>query len=333
MLIREHLPAHVDLDHLSSQTGIPEDRIRALAEGREEPYTHEIGDLAVALSVDPVHLFRSSPLVLAQRSGTDLARGYQPLLVEFDLHVAVYGEGLAQEIPAAIPSNSGRGARRLGEGWPVRAGVREYDYTRDDPLIEAVEQKMGIPVLYWPIPGAPFGATVRFEGVVGIWVNTAGVPRSQQRFTLAHEVGHLLLGHVGDLRVEPSENMASVGRGLPQAEAKEESHAHHFASGTLGDYETVKGLWDGAARPESIAYVAAHVGGSYDATVNLLKEHFPRERNVLEEARGAPVRLAYYKAGLEDVYNHFEEGRDARRMPGNLANKEALEVRLRRALS
>lgn len=332
MLIREHLPAHIDLERLASQTGIPEDRIAALADGHEDPYTHEIGDIASALAVDPVHLFRSSPVVLAQRSGALLAQGYQPLLIEFDLHVAVYGKDLVQTIPEAIPSNNAKGARRRGEGWSRTEGIMVYDHLGADPLIQAVEQKMGIPVLHWPIPGAPFGATVRFEGVVGIWVNTSGVPRSQQRFTLAHEVGHLLLGHVGDLRVEPSEDLSSAARGLPKAQATEESHAHHFASGTLGDYETVKQLWDGSATPESIASVAAQVGGSYDATINLLIAHFRREQAALEGARKAHVGQAYNKIGLRDVYRHFEDGRDDRRVPGNLPNGEALETRLRRAL-
>ena len=72
--------------------------------------------------------------------------------------------------------------------------------------ITAVCRKMGIPVKLWDGPQDIGGQAQMLNGQPVILVNrNDGVPR--QRFSTAHELGHILLGHVGQYELvnrEPS---------------------------------------------------------------------------------------------------------------------------------
>ncbi len=67
---------------------------------------------------------------------------------------------------------------------------------------------MGITVKLYKPKDDNSGMTVMFNGAPVILV-AANEPRERQRFTIAHELGHILLGHVGQYKLvnrEPSKN-------------------------------------------------------------------------------------------------------------------------------
>lgn len=66
--------------------------------------------------------------------------------------------------------------------------------SRDFDLDEVVES-MGIEVRYEAIHGGSEGLSARLDGADIIRVNCYGRSPRRQRFTLAHELGHCLLGH------------------------------------------------------------------------------------------------------------------------------------------
>src|SRR5690606_2966797 len=114
------------------------------------------------------------------------------LLEVFDRHVSAFRKELAQETPPSFPVTKSWRARIAGEKWAALHDLT-WQTGKPDPLIEQIENELGIPVLVYPVEGAPFGATLLLNGTVAIWVNSHDVPGSQQRFTLAHELGHILL--------------------------------------------------------------------------------------------------------------------------------------------
>ena len=334
VLIREHLGTEVtddDFRRLATRTSISVDRLVALEAGDTNPHSTEIGVLAETLGVDPIHLFRTPPSIRARRRSSELAADPARFLTTVDLHLAAYEVECTQELPPRMPVNSVRGARRTGEGWASGNQARGFSLDRD-PLFDAVQGRLGIPIVIWPICDAPFGATVTFGDMTVIWVNSHDVPGSQQRFTLAHEVGHLALGHVHDLRMEPSNSAFDSSAGASPLQTQEEREADSFAAGVMGDYDTLHALWDRDATPQSVARVASALGASYEATLNLLSAHFRVEHQELIELRGAAVWRAYRGAGLIEVYQHFEDQRNRKYVSELIEREGLLEAALERAV-
>lgn len=75
-------------------------------------------------------------------------------------------------------------------------------------LLTAVEQYIGIPVVVAALPGDVAGCCVKSgDGAVVLWVNGTH-PVARQRFTLAHELGHLCCGHDGNI---PAVSYTTIG--------------------------------------------------------------------------------------------------------------------------
>ncbi len=334
MLIREHLePGGLTLEGVSSSTGISVDRLARLEEGAV-PSPVEMAALADALNVDPIHLFRRRPLVVAQRSTEgSMSSDYVGLVDALDLHIATYVEEEPAQEFTAFSTNRLAGARRAGEGWATGADIRTFTIDAPDPMVTYIEETMKIPVLFWPVPDAPFGATVRLDGWFAIWVNSSGVQGSQQRFTLAHEVGHLILDHNTDSHVEPSRTVdESVDSGPPQ-KRRLEQQAQAFASGALASRETIEQRWSGETTPAAVAVLAARLGASYTATVNVMNHHRFIEGEEAADLKAARVWHAYAEAGRSEIYRWFADQADRRRVPSMLMEGDRLERSLARALA
>lgn len=92
---------------------------------------------------------------------------------------------------------------------------------------------LGIPVLYRPLKGL-WGATVHVGDRRGVLINTK-VGRPIQRFTLAHELGHVLLGH----RTSFDQDGFADGRLQDPSRAPEERAANAFASELLASPDLI----------------------------------------------------------------------------------------------
>ena len=87
--------------------------------------------------------------------------------------------------------------------------------------------KLGIPLLFRPLDTI-LGALVAINGVRGIMVTTKR-NLHVQRFTLAHELGHFLLGHEWSL----DQTTELSGQNAPTSQSAEEVAANTFASELL----------------------------------------------------------------------------------------------------
>jgi len=319
VLISAHLSDGQTLDILADEIAISVDRLGALESGAANPTAREVSQLANALDVDPIHLFRASPSVLAQRANAEPGTALGPILDEIGSFLATYMEDLEPDV-VEMPAGSVNGARATGEGWATRNAARGYRPRGADPLVDAVERELNVPVFIWPVPNAPLGATVDFNGVLGIWINSHDRPTSSQRFTLAHEVGHLLLGHAtrGSIIIDREGDLERPG-------SQDEKFAHSCGSGILANRETLEAAWAGDPTPVSVAAVAAEIGASYAATLNLLRTHNLVDSTEHSQLSGTWVGQAFREAGRQDAYDAFEGGRGQRRVPPALPNAEYLK--------
>ena len=76
---------------------------------------------------------------------------------------------------------------------------------------------------------------------------SSGLPVGRQRFTVAHEIGHLALGHVGQGRV------TTINREPNPKDSQEETQANQFAARLLAPACVLHEL--GATTPEAIQQV------------------------------------------------------------------------------
>jgi Zn-dependent peptidase ImmA (M78 family) len=138
--------------------------------------------------------------------------------------------------------------------------LAKYEVTEAPVPIERIAESEGAMVVRNHFPGHESGFALREGGRWIIGVNTATSPR-RQRFTVAHELGHLLL-HEGrplitdySVYVSNRDNTSSLGTDT------EEIQANGFAAEILMPREMViteleKELEDAASRDELIARLA-----------------------------------------------------------------------------
>jgi len=143
------------------------------------------------LSLQSVFAFSEAASIV--RSQTRLAEwlGKQRVWQKFD-RSSDYGDAVspAFKIGYALAEKA---RSTLGLGYEPIVSLRRL-----------VDQTLGIPVIQRPLPDAVAGATVANGDDRGIILNTNGANRHVwvRRFTLAHELGHLLF--------DPTESMKSV---------------------------------------------------------------------------------------------------------------------------
>lgn len=135
--------------------------------------------------------------------------------------------------------------------------------------------ELGIPLLFRPLTGL-WGASVTVEqGLRGVLVTTK-LGLAVQRFTLAHELGHVLLGH----QTSFDETIGFAGRFGPKSRPIEEWAADTFASELLAPRSlmlaaskahgwTKKALTD----PANVYQLALRLGVSFQAACWALAAH------------------------------------------------------------
>lgn len=100
-------------------------------------------------------------------------------------------------------------------------------------LCTRIEEHLGVPVFFGPMPPDVAGCCWRDGDSTILWVN-ATQPAPRQRFTLAHELGHLRCGHDADLPYESYETLGG------QATDSREVQANAFAAELLAPAEAVR---------------------------------------------------------------------------------------------
>lgn len=160
------------------------------------------------------------------------------------------------------------------------------DHTRPLDLIQVVRD-LEVPLLFRPMKNL-LGATIcPDEDACGILI-TSERPRTVQRFTLAHEIGHVILGH--KMKFDTNETM--VFRGGVDHRPIEEQTADHFAAHILAPRPLLAHLasrqkWMKAdlQKPRIIYQLALRLGLSFAATCIALENHRVIPRSLADALR------------------------------------------------
>lgn len=120
----------------------------------------------------------------------------------------------------------------------VTALLEEHGITKAPIPVELIAEKFGATVRFSPFDGELAGMLVRGDGhspVIG--VNSLHHV-NRQRFTIAHECGHLLL-HKGDVHIDTSFRVNLRNKDSSKANNPEEIEANRFAAELLMPYEMI----------------------------------------------------------------------------------------------
>ncbi|MEA2155724.1 MAG: hypothetical protein QOE11_1864 [Solirubrobacteraceae bacterium] len=120
-------------------------------------------------------------------------------------------------------------------------------------VLTVVERDLGLPVVVAALPQGIAGCCWREGGRTVLWVNgTQAAVR--QRFTLAHELGHVHCRHDADL---PVETFATIGG---KSRDSREVQANAFAAELLAPADGVRALLRGEPSLEDVVLIAARYG-------------------------------------------------------------------------
>jgi Zn-dependent peptidase ImmA (M78 family) len=131
-----------------------------------------------------------------------------------------------------------------------------------DDIVVFAEDHCGIDVTIDLFPAAFAGMLFVDLGRSFIFVNGADPP-PRQRFTIAHELGHHLLGH------GPRTDVGSFYDSSDQREID----ANKFASELLLPYRDALEYWGGGARPPGEAEAVQKLAGLYGLSFTMVRYH------------------------------------------------------------
>jgi Zn-dependent peptidase ImmA (M78 family) len=134
-----------------------------------------------------------------------------------------------------------RGEVGIGAGEPVAC------------ILTTVEVELGLPVVIAALPDGIAGCCWRQEQHTVLWVNGTDAP-VRQRFTLAHELGHVRCSH--DLRVSVDTFETLAGKTTDSREIQ----ANAFAAELLAPAEGVRAMIRGEPTLEDVVLIAARYG-------------------------------------------------------------------------
>jgi Zn-dependent peptidase ImmA (M78 family) len=166
-------------------------------------------------------------------------------------------------------------------------------------VLAVVEQAAGLPVVVARLPDGIAGCCWRDGARTLLWVN-GDQPHVRQRFTLAHELGHVRLGHAVTLNVDAVSVLAGDTRDAREVQA------NAFAAEFLAPRAGVVALVDGEPGLETVVDIAARFGIStlaalYRLATLRLSTRVERLRGELEEGLAAHFERPAYEDALSRV--------------------------------
>jgi Zn-dependent peptidase ImmA (M78 family)/transcriptional regulator with XRE-family HTH domain len=265
--------AGVQSQVLAARLGIDPSAMSNIERGRRSVKTDELVKIAEALGVSPLALLDEESLparmpLAARRdgeSGTIRGAAYSRLLALSEIHAVLSDAGnvAAPKLDKAPQPERGYWktaaenlARRVADYLAV-----ECDGTkRFAKLAEAIEDKLQVDVLVEKFEDDPLsGAAISDRDFPLIFVNAQHrTPRSL--FTLAHELGHLLLRHDHDSAITVDENLA--GNTRAEREANAFAAAFLMPEARIDEYVSDYGLGS-----ESLARMLYDFGVSFESLV------------------------------------------------------------------
>lgn len=187
--------ADLSQKELAQRLGVSQAAVSTWESGTRQPGVDDIYALAEALDVDVYDL-------LPRKVGPPL-RAVLRAVAE-DLEHATLAQAMEDFVDAA--EQLGRPERvawsRADAPEEAAAEVLEAIAIRDAPIdVELAANRCGVPVLFWPFDSALSGLAIDTAQGAVIGVNEDHAP-NRQRFSIAHELGHVLLRHLDSFHVD-----------------------------------------------------------------------------------------------------------------------------------
>ena len=116
--------------------------------------------------------------------------------------------------------------------------LKDFGINNPPVPVEEIAESLGTHVRFSPFEGELAGMLIRGDAQTLIGVNSLHHP-NRQRFTIAHEIGHLLL-HKGDVHIDRSFRINRRDAESSLAKNQDEIEANRFAAELLMPYEMIK---------------------------------------------------------------------------------------------
>jgi Zn-dependent peptidase ImmA (M78 family) len=204
---------------------------------------------------------------------------------------------------AAVPGkDTNVGAKRARE---ARAALGLSSTGPVPCILTTIEQEAGTPVVLLWLPEGIAGCVSTTAGAPLVWVNGTQAA-ARQRFTLAHEYGHLRCGHDGRLAVDTFETLSGV------TTDSHEIQANAFAAEFLAPADGVRAMANGEPTLETVVLLAARFGLStiaalYRLNTLSLTRRSARLKQEIEAGLDGEVWERLDPAVLEDVIGGLTE--------------------------
>lgn len=236
--------ADLSQKELALRIGVSQAAVSTWESGTRQPGVDDIYALAEALAVDVYDL-------LPRRVGPPLKAVLRA--VAEDLDHATLAQSMEDFVDEA---ESLERPERMA--WPraeapedAAAEVLEVLGIDHAPVdVETVAKRCGVVVLLWPFDDALSGLAIDSETGPVIGVNESHAP-NRQRFSIAHELGHVLLRHLDSFHVDIGSS-AEDGN-PPNYNWRHERGANDFAAALLMPRPMVLGSF---AKNQSVAALA-----------------------------------------------------------------------------
>lgn len=181
-----------------------------------------------------------------------------------------------------------RAALGLGAGEPL-------------DVLAVVEQRAGLPVIVASLPDEIAGGCFRAGERAVLWVN-GDQPLVRGRFTLAHELGHVMCGHELGMNVHAVSVLAGETRDAREVQA------NAFAAELLAPRAGVEAMVDGEPGLEAVVDIAARFGIStlaalYRLGTLRLSSRVERLRGELEQG----LTVHFDRAPFDDTLARIAE--------------------------
>jgi Zn-dependent peptidase ImmA (M78 family) len=166
-------------------------------------------------------------------------------------------------------------------------------------VLAVVEERARLGVIVASLPDEIAGGCFRSGSRAVLWVN-GDQPLVRQRFTLAHELGHVRLGHEVGMNVDKVSVLAGETRDAREVQA------NAFAAELLAPRAGVEALVDGEPGLDTVAEIAARFGIStlaalYRLSTLRLSTRVERLRRELEEGLAAHFEREPYADTLARI--------------------------------
>lgn len=309
---------------LAEQVGLAQSAISRIESGVRSVDSIELAAIAERLGVSVLDLLEERPVpeelvgfaarVQAARAPGAVDRARSRILELLQLDRLLTELGLPPEDRRAPPVLRSKARLAKDQGRDLAEQVRGVLGVGDEPLpdlVELVEDLLGLDVAIEPLPEGVEGLCVHLPDFTLALVNSAPV-LGRERFTLAHELCHFLVGDAEPLHVDED----LFGQGIQEVRAN--AFAAHFLMPAAG---LRKRLRDRKVDGRVLCELQYAFGVSFDALLWHL-----RNLDLLDEAQHGEFKLLgprglALRHGYLSAWEDFYQGPPRARPPARLVRR------------